>query len=253
MFESNDKKIIEIPLFRIISVVIIIIALIVLYRWHCENTENEKIASNFVEENNIITPDSTSVDGEEIHTFHVNFDELLKKNSNTIGWIKVNNTNIDYPIVQHSDNSYYLTHNFENSYNSAGWIFLDYRNSVDLLNQNTIIYGHNRRNNSMFGTLKNALDSSWCDNLQNRFIMFNTIYHEYVAQIFSVYKVKSKDFFNSTSFDTNEAYQNYLNDITQKSNYNFNLPVSSKDKILTLYTCDNNSSYRIIVHAKILL
>ena len=68
----------------------------------------------------------------------INFNELKNINNDVKGWIKVNGTNINYPFVQSKNNKYYLTHSFDKSYNSAGWLFLDYRNN----NKNTIIYAH---------------------------------------------------------------------------------------------------------------
>ena len=88
------------------------------------------------------------------NTINSNFSELEQVNTDVVGWIKVNGTEIDYPFVQTSDNSYYLTHSFSKEYNKSGWIFLDYRNNINELSQNTIIYGHSRYDSSMFIILK---------------------------------------------------------------------------------------------------
>ena len=74
-----------------------------------------------------------------------NLKDSKSKNNDTIGWIKVNNTNIDYPFVQSNDNNYYLTHNFNKKKTSSGWVFLDKRNNKNLNNKNNIIYGHSRK------------------------------------------------------------------------------------------------------------
>ncbi len=94
-----------------------------------------------------------------MNLINVNFNELKEINSNTKGWIQVNGTNINYPFVQAKDNKYYLTHSFDKSYNGAGWVFLDYRNNVNSLSKNTIIYAHGRLDTTMFGSLKNILKS----------------------------------------------------------------------------------------------
>ena len=75
---------------------------------------------------------------------NVNFDELKKKNSDTVGWIKVDNTNINYPVVKCSNNDFYLNHGFDEKWNDAGWIFMDYRNNPVNFDKNTVIYGHSR-------------------------------------------------------------------------------------------------------------
>ena len=103
-------------------------------------------------------------------SLEVDFNELLKKNPDTVGWIEVKGTNINYPIVQTTDNSYYLTHAFDKTKNEAGWVFMDYRNDAVNFNQNTILYAHSRLTGSMFGSLKNILESSWYTNKNNHII-----------------------------------------------------------------------------------
>lgn len=247
---SDDIKRVLIVLFRLISVFLALIALFLLYQWNAENVENKNLEAN-LSNNPKIVIQQTENENENQNSLQINFDELKKINSNAVAWIKINNTNINYPIVQYTDNSYYLTHNFENTYNSAGWIYLDYRNDLKNINKNTIVYGHNRRNDSMFSSLKNVLDPSWCDNVQNRSINFCTVDNNYIAEIFSAYRIKANDFSDKITFSSNEDYKNYLNSIISKSYYNFNTSVSLQDNILTLYTCDDNTNFRVIVHAKL--
>lgn len=90
----------------------------------------------------------------KMNLIDVNFNEFKQINQSTVGWIQVNGTNINYPFVQASDNKYYLTHTFNKSYNSAGWVFLDYRNNKNGTDKNNIIYAHGRYDNTMFGSLK---------------------------------------------------------------------------------------------------
>ena len=83
----------------------------------------------------------------------VNFTELLKKNPDTVGWIKVDGTKVNYPIVQAEDNDYYLSHAFNKRSNAGGWVFADYRVDFKDFGRNTIIYGHNMNNKTMFGSI----------------------------------------------------------------------------------------------------
>ena len=235
--------------FKLICIAVMIYSGYKIFLWHKENVQNEELKNSF---ENSVTEEETVVEGKTFNKLNIDFTDLLQRNPNTVGWIKVNNTNINYPIVQHTDNDYYLTHNFEKQYNSSGWIYLDYRNNSTSLDRNTIIYGHNRLNDSMFGTLKNTLDQSWCDNIDNRYINFSTTQTNYIAEIFSVYKIDVNTLSVPNDFETTEDYQNYLNEITNKSYYNFNTSVTTDDKILTLYTCGDNSAYRVIVHAKLI-
>lgn len=110
----------------------------------------------------------------KMNLINVEFNELNKINSNTKGWIQVNGTNINYPFVQGKDNKYYLTHSFDKSYNSAGWVFLDYRNNINSLSKNTIIYAHGRLDTTMFGSLKNILKSGWLNNTDNYVVKLST-------------------------------------------------------------------------------
>ena len=104
----------------------------------------------------------------------VDFTEVLLHNKETVGWIKMGNTNIDYPIVQTSDNEYYLSHSFDKTKNKAGWIFSDFRNNLDFLNNNTIIYGHRRVDMSMFGSLINVLNPEYILDKENQLIKIST-------------------------------------------------------------------------------
>ena len=102
------------------------------------------------------------------------YSKLLEINSDTVGWLKVEGTNINYPVVQSGDNNYYIEHAFDKSKNNFGWVFVDYRNNMDDLSQNTIIYAHNVRGTKlMFATLKNVLEESWYTNPDNLKITFN--------------------------------------------------------------------------------
>ena len=110
----------------------------------------------------------------KMNLIDIDFSELKEKNNQTKGWVQVNGTNINYPFVQAKDNSYYLTHSFDKSYNSAGWVFLDYRNNINGDDKNTILYAHGRLDTTMFGSLKNILKSNWYKNSNNYVVKMST-------------------------------------------------------------------------------
>lgn len=145
-----------------------------------------------------------------------------------------------------------MNHGFDKSYNSSGSIFADYKNNLKNLDQNTILYGHNRRNGTMFNALNSTLEETWYKQFENQFINFNTISKATIWQIFSIYKIQVKDVSNPISFSSNVAFFSYIDSIKQNSIYNFNVDLNDNDKILTLYTCGDNTSYRIMVHAKLI-
>ena len=182
----------------------------------------------------------------------VDFSSLLKENKEVKGWVQIPNTNINYPFVQHSDNSYYLTHSFDNSYNNAGWIFLDYRNNIEQLDTNTIIYGHGRVDGTMFGSLKNVLTEEWLNDSNNYKIIIYLPETTYTFEIFSAYHINTTDDYLKTNFNSIKEYEEFLNLIKNRSTYSFPTTVSTNDKILTLSTCFNDKE-KMVVHGKLIL
>ena len=184
---------------------------------------------------------------------NIDFNELKEKNPDTVGFIKVNGTNINYPVVQTTNNDYYLNHAFDKSYNSAGWIFADYRNNMESFDKNTIIYGHGRLNNTMFGSLKNIIKSDWYNNKDNYIVKFSTPTENTLWQVFSVYSIAVESYYLKTKFNDDLEYQAFLNTLKSRSKKVFNTDINSKDKIITLSTCkDVASTGRVVMHAKLI-
>ena len=187
----------------------------------------------------------------KMNMIDVNFNELKSINKDVIGWIQVNGTNINYPIVQANDNKYYLTHAFNKSYNHAGWIFMDYRNNAKSMSKNTIIYGHARLDTTMFGSLKNIVKSNWYNNPDNYVIKLSTEYENTLWQVFSVYHIKTTSDYLQTDFSNNKEYQKFLNKLINRSVFNFNTKINSTDNILTLSTCYSKTE-RVVMHGKLI-
>lgn len=175
---------------------------------------------------------------------------LLSVNPDTVGWLKVPNTNIDYPVVQGTDNDHYLDYNFYNEKDRNGWVFMDYRNERVDLDKNTILYAHNRYSSGvMFGPLMDTLYSRWYTNPENKYITFDTIYGSYKWEIFSLYRVNVADYGMRITFDNNEKWQEFIDMLKKRSNYNFNVEIGENDKIITLSTCTNDPNQRMLLHA----
>ncbi|MGN1342889.1 MAG: class B sortase [Bacilli bacterium] len=182
---------------------------------------------------------------------NVNFDELLAKNPDTVGWIKIDGTKVNYPVVQADDNDYYLSHAFNKSNNIAGWVFADYRVDFENFGKNTIIYGHNMNNKTMFGSVPSMLNSNYLNNSGNNYIKISTPTCNTVWKVFSIYTIEPEVYYLKTNFIT-ESFENFLNTIKGRSIYNFGIDVTPDDKILTLSTCDNTGTKRVAVHAKMI-
>lgn len=237
-FSKSIIIIIEIILFGIM-----IFSGIQIYNWFNENNQSKEIL-NIVQEAISIDEEKEDID---IEKYSIDFDELKETNPKTVAWLKVNGTDIEYPIVQASDNSYYLTHSFDNNYNSAGWPFADYKNKFDGTDKNIIVYGHNRKDGSMFGTLKNIYTEEWYNDLNNRKILFYTEDDESIYEIFSCYTVQDEDYYIQTSFKGN--FGKFIDTLKNRSEREFDIDVDENDHILTLSTCGAGNT-RVVIHAK---
>lgn len=183
-------------------------------------------------------------------TYSKMFEELAKINDETIGWITVNKTKVNYPVVQHTDNNYYLKHDFKKNNNAYGWIFMDYRNNIYNMSDNTILYGHNSvKDAMMFGSLRYTTNESWYKNSENQIITFNTKVKNMKWRIFSIYRIPvTNDYLYANFADRNE-YQTFLNTLKGRSIYDFGVEVNSDDHILTLSTCGTSVAQRMVIHA----
>lgn len=240
---------------QVISIIIIIISLYYIYLWYIDNKKTENIL-NEIYENANVSSDNISVDNDlKIEVENIDFNKLINKNPDTIGWIKVLGSDINYPVVQTNNNDFYLTHSFDKSYNKAGWIFADYINKNlknNELDKNTIIYGHNRQNNSMFGTLSNVFKEEWLSNKENHYINFSTLNNNMVWEVFSTYTIEKEEYYIQSNFSSDEEYISFLNTIKNRSTYKYDVNISKEDKILTLSTCTNVGKGRTVLHAKLI-
>lgn len=228
----------------LILLVILIYSGTKIFNWSKENIQNNSMAQNINKA--AVTKTNTG----ENNKYTVDFNLLKRQNSDTVAWIKVNGTNIEYPVVKAKDNEYYLTHSFDKSSNSAGWIFADYKNKFDGTDKNIVIYGHNRKDKSMFGSLRNILSSEWQNNSKNTEITFVSENENCIYKVFSVYQIEKENYYIKTNFNNSSEFEKFLETIKTRSVKDFETPVSSADSILTLSTCAANDNYRTVLHAK---
>lgn len=179
------------------------------------------------------------------------FHSLLEQNSDTVGWIRVSDTGIDYPVVQAGDNDYYLNRTFEQDQNKSGAIFMDFRNNVESLDQNTIIYGHHMRDGSMFTKLKEFRSEDFVS--ENPVIVFDTLYEELEWEIFAVYVTDTDFNYIQPHFPTESEFQDFIKTVKSKSVIPMKSEITQEDHILTLSTCGYDfDDARIVVQAKLL-
>ena len=174
---------------------------------------------------------------------------LKDLNSDTVGWLNVPETTIDYPIVQTTDNDYYLKHNFNKTRDYSGWVFMNYANSSTVMDQNTIIFAHNRYySKTMFGTLSSVGKKAWYQNAKNNLITYNDVNAEMKWEVFAAYTIPVTDDYLQTNFSNQEEFFNFINLIRSRSVFKSDVNITADDKILTLSTCANTQD-RFVVHA----
>ena len=174
---------------------------------------------------------------------------LFSENPDTVGWLNVAGTNIDYPVVQGRDNDYYLKHNFYFEYDNNGWVFMDYRNLIDPISDNLIFYAHNRYSSGiMFGPLQNVQRASWYKNPDNYTVTFRTFYNNYEYRVFSVYKILVTSDYLQTIFVDDNSKMEFFTMLKNRSIYDFNTEIKPSDKIITLSTCAADN-HRYVLHA----
>ena len=163
-----------------------------------------------------------------------NEEELKSINSDYKMWIQIENTNINYPVVQGSDNDYYLKHNFRKESNISGTVFVESANDIDN-DKNIILYGHNMRNGTMFNNITNYKEESFFneDNKIN-IIMNNTLY-EY--EVFSVYVKNVSEVNLAIGFASEDEFINYAYNEAEESLYKKDVDFSAEDNLITLVTC----------------
>lgn len=272
----NNKVKKSLIIIIIISVILLMITLFNIFNIEDDNVKIEEINDNIFENVEIYEKEDIIIDDEFLEDEYVEDNEytyenmyfsymntsyidvdltkLKEINSDTVGWIQVKGTKINYPIVQTSNNDYYINHAFDKTYNTAGWVFLDYRNKLDLSDSNTIIYGHSRLNETMFGSLYTLLSEAWISNKDNHLIKISTSYSNSVWQIFSVYVIDTTNDYLNISF-TNKGFIEFAYLIKARSDVYFDdeISITSNDQVLTLSTCYNwPEDKRLVVHALLL-
>ena len=177
----------------------------------------------------------------------IDFDSLQERNPDVYAWITVPGTQIDYPILQSpDDNSYYLTHTIDGEEKTGGAIFTENYNHTDMEDPNTVIYGHDMRNGSMFQNLLNYQDREFFD--ENREVTIYTPDAIRHYKIFAAYLYDDRHLLQSFNFHNTDVYRQYLDSIFSIRDMNVcidtSVEVDTDDKIITLSTCYGSQSDR---------
>lgn len=184
----------------------------------------------------------------------VDFEALRETGPDIIGWLTLPDTAMNYPVTQTDDNEYYLHHLYDGTYNKTGCLFADYENQEDFSDRNTIIYGHNMRDGSMFATLNEYDEQSYFDGHPQMYLV--TPGGGYVVEIFTAFVAKPSESGSDTSpwrlnWKDDGAYTTWLSEMAGRSVIETDVTVTSSDKVLTLSTCTPGGASRFIVMGKL--
>ena len=186
------------------------------------------------------------------------FDALKEQNSDIIGWIRVDGTRIDYPILQSGEGtveSFYLDHNPDRQKSRAGSIYIQKMNAPSLRDPNTVVYGHNMGNGSMFADLHRFRNSRTGEAFfaENDTITVYTPDYRYTYRIYSAFVFDDRHILNSYEFHTDEGYEQFLsvtrNPPTMTRRVREGVEVTTDDRIITLSTCvgyDDGKRYLVV-------
>lgn len=208
---------------------------------------------NAVNSETSLTTNTTAAPAEgETTSVPAEYQEYYNRNNDFVGWIKIDGTEIDYPVVQADDNDYYLNHNFDKKKESRGTIFMDYTSDSNLGYMNTVIHGHNWLDDTVFSELPQYSDIDYYR--EHPVIEYNTRTEMHKWKIFAV-------FITTASADEDNGYvfnyvypdmgginfDGYMAEINKRTLYYTGVDVNENDKILTLSTCTrevDTRSYR---------
>jgi len=165
----------------------------------------------------------------------VDFDSLQAENGDVFGWIYSKGTQINYPVVQGSDNVYYMDHMYDGQWNSGGSIFMDYRNTPGFADGNTLIYGHHMKDGSMFENLVGYREQKYYN--RNMFMWYVTPEQDYLLLPFAGYVTDSTSSAYQMQFGSDEEKQNWLESRVSQSDFESAIVPTAEDTIVTLSTC----------------
>ena len=206
---------------------------------------NEKLVEELEEK-------AESVDDTNKVVIPIDFKSIKKDNEDIYAWIKIPGTKVDYPILQNKlDDDYYLNHTVEGKEGLPGSIYTESLNNIDFTDRNTVIYGHDMMDGSMFGDLSRYLASDYME--KHSKLLIYTLEHIYTYKIFAAVTYDDRHLLHNFDFSREKGLSDFLESISKVRNMhsyiNDKISVSSTDRIVTLSTCTGNEEQRLLVEA----
>lgn len=242
----------KITLIQILLIFVLVICGVNLYKDYAHKRQDEQGFEDLKKVEATQNPDETA-DDEEVR--FARYKELYEKNTDFVGWIKINDTNIDYPVVQNkTSNAYYLHRDFEREYSSSGIPFMDFQCDAYATSDNTVIYAHNMRNGTMFHDLLKYADEEFLKN--HTIVEFDTRNNTAKYEVFAVIRTKvgsEKEFkyYDFINAKTPADFDAFIKECIRLSIHKTEIIPGHGEKILTLSTCSyNTDNERFVVFAR---
>ncbi|MBR0127883.1 MAG: class B sortase [Firmicutes bacterium] len=195
-------------------------------------------------------PEDPQNQEEPIPVAEIDFAALTAVNSDVVAWICCPDTVLNYPVVHGEDNEYYLTHLVDGTENGNGTLFIDWKNSRDFSDENTVVYGHHMQSGKMFACLVEYADQAFFD--AHPIIYLVTPEAKYKIELFSGYTTTFDSSAYTLRFSSSHEYAEWLREIARKSDFKANLHLSTNDHIITLSTCAYSFyDARYVVHGRL--
>lgn len=250
--EKSKKKITIKTIIFLLFFSVFLFSSVNLIRWTIYNKKSTDLIENLAEESFVETEvkesnsNNTETQDTLVNKNPVNFENLENINSDTVAWIRIKDTSINYPIVQSTNNEYYLRKDFNKEYSTCGWIFMDFKNSENFIDMNTVLYGHNIKSGIMFSDLQKILRNE----LGNEVIIeIYTKTEKLEYRVFSSYLKEPDDYAIKSNIVDENTQNKYINEMLKRSSTIYNIVPDKSDKLLTLSTCDNSGENRILIHS----
>lgn len=233
--KNNIPKYQKILLFLFITV--FLVSSVILIKWYYNVSRAEEKYQELAKE---VVKTEEGENKAEI----IDFEKLKNINKDVVGWIKIEGTTIDYPIMQTLNNEYYLKKDIYGNYEQCGSIFLDYKNNSKFTDKNIVIYGHHIKKGIMFADLIKIYDGTLGNNIS---VNIYTPEKTMKFKVFSSYETEPEDYSINTSINESN-YDDFTKTLKSRSKNNFETNFENSNQILTLSTCDSSGKKRVLVH-----
>lgn len=245
--EKNKKRTTVKTIIFLLFFSVFVFSSVNLIRWATYNKKSSDLINTLAKESFVEISEEENITSEKvINRNPVNFENLEKINSDTVAWIRIKDTTINYPVVQSTNNEYYLHKDFNKEYSTCGWIFMDFKNSENFIDMNTVLYGHNIKSGIMFADLQKILKNE----LGNEVIIeIYTKTEKLEYRVFSSYLKEPDDYAIKSNIVDEDTQNKYINEMLRRSNTVYNIVPDKSDKLLTLSTCDKSGQNRILIHS----